>query len=168
MVFTDEAELISHLRSVAVERACVIAIDGVDGAGKSTVAVRLAESLNCGTALDVDSFLEREQEKYVGALRIDLLRQQVQQRDGGPVVLAGICMREVLDRIGLQADLHVYVKRMAVWGWADEDEVEGLQIDEIERLLGSENALKRELKAYHSRFKPHLRADVTYERLDRG
>lgn len=168
MVFSDESDLISHLRSVAFGSACLIAIDGVDGAGKSTLAVKIAESLDCGAPLDVDSFLEQNQRKYVEALRLDPLRQQLEQRDGQPTVLAGICMRQVLERLRLRADRHIYVKRMVVWGWADEDEVEGNQIAEIELAMGEINELKREVKAYHSRYMPHLRADVIYERMDEG
>ncbi len=44
----------------------------------------------------------------------------------------------------------VYVQRMAVWGWADADELEGPD--------GS--PLVREVRAYHKQYRPHERADI--------
>jgi hypothetical protein len=145
----------------------VVAIDGVDGSGKSYLRAQLAACIEGSTEVDLDDHLVRNQKKFVGALRLDDLAANLPRQ--GFVLISGVCMRDVLQRIGLSADVHIYVKRMARWGWADEDEVEGpatVALTEAAGIAGRASALAAEVIAYHQRFRPQDCADIIYERQE--
>jgi len=145
----------------------LIAIDGVPGAGKSTLRRDLARDLQFSD-IELDDFLVRDQNSFVDALRLSDLAHAVFEVPK-PILLSGACILQVLSQLGLRADCLVYVKRMAIWGWADEGEIEGTELDDIGALLGlkpDDMALHLEVRAYHQKYKPHVIADIMYERRD--
>lgn len=88
-------------------------------------------------------------------------------------------MRQVLETSGLRPDAYVYVKRMARWGWADEDslEINGNVEDHLERLREEVAALLaaearpalglwEEVIRYHGTYRPHKQADFVFLRSD--
>jgi len=67
----------------------------------------------------------------------------------------------VLERAGTQIDAHIYMKRMAIWGWADEDELNDVPFE----VPGSGGeVIRREMRAYHERWRPHLQVDYEFHR----
>jgi hypothetical protein len=76
--------------------------------------------------------------------------------------VSGICLRRVLADAGCAAAGHIYVKRRAVWGWADEDELVRGLIPEVPGASGE--LVRKELRSYHDHWRPHLHADFEFQR----
>lgn len=77
--------------------------------------------------------------------------------------VSGICLRKVLELAGCAAVAHIYIKRMASWGWADGDELAGYHIPELPGASGE--VTRREMRPYHQQWQPHLRADYEFQRF---
>lgn len=58
---------------VAAQKGGLIVLDGLPGAGKSTLARDLEASLDC-LVVDADCFLVKERGKFIGALRVRISR----------------------------------------------------------------------------------------------
>jgi hypothetical protein len=145
----------------------LIAIDGTTGAGKSFLRNQLARAL-CAHELEFDEYLIRDREEFVRALKMKDLANALTQLQT-PVVASGVCMLKVLQQLQIEPDVLVYVKRMAIWGWADHDEVEGDEIEELAAHIGlstDDLQLHLEVRQYHRDFRPQHTADVIFERLE--
>ena len=97
----------------------IAAIDGWLGAGKSWLARELSRT-GLMWAVDLDAFILRRNGQFIDALAINSLRAAI-QANAERTILAGVCVREVLAQLAMEAELHIYVKRMCGWGWTDED-----------------------------------------------
>ncbi len=139
----------------------IVGIDGWTGVGKTTLAKGLAELMN-GSFYDLDCALTHNQKEYVAALRMpEILNALAEKRR--PLMVSGICLLEVLEKNGTQLDAHIYMKRMASWGWADEDELDEVAVE----VPGSSGeVIRREMRLYHERWQPHLQADYEFHRDD--
>lgn len=166
--------------------APVLAIDGMDGSGKSWLAERLAASIHAAH-LNLDEFLNQKRGGFLDHLRYDELAAAVNRaRDGGAVIIEGVCVLEVLQRLGVKPSVHIYVKHLVagcIWqpegmlsmasvsaALAREEEecrrfakLSGDPVEAGEDLLGG---LVREVIAYHYTFRPHESPDIVYERSD--
>jgi hypothetical protein len=83
---------------------------------------------------------------------------------GAPVLIEGICLRGVLDRVQQRPDLNIYVKRLAGAVWHD-----GFHLEEFESGEGSEEDREEPHRSdfcYHSKIRPHEMADVIFERVE--
>ncbi len=165
----------------------LVCIDGVDGAGKSTLAEKLSLSLGISW-LNLDNYVEKEKGNYVNFLNLEGLKTAMNEFQQ-PIIIEGICLLEVLSKIGRFPDLLIYIKRMSSYGsWRDEEEceitekIEGFVQKKKEdlkifciaeaRIEGhefSENefsfpALREELIRYHHKHRPHKKADVIFIR----
>ncbi len=87
----------------------VIAFDGRPGAGKSYLASMTAKRLRC-SFLDADDFLASDTGMFIGALRIDDLRRAITSAPAQPVLLATVCARQVVERIGLTPSSIIWVE----------------------------------------------------------
>jgi hypothetical protein len=156
-IFSDVDALATELKA-RFPHGAIIGIDGWTGVGKTTLANSLAAKLR-GTAYDLDSALERDRKCYVAALRVDEIAEALAAPTGFHFV-SGICLRQAMEKAGRSAAAHIYIKRMATWGWADEDELVGT----LTHLRGSSggDATRREMRLYHERMQPHLNADLEY------
>ena len=161
MIFKNELQLANAITSHFPERA-IIGIDGWTSAGKTSLAKRLAE-ITSGSKYDLDAALIADQCRYVDAIKLDEVRNAISSSNG-ILFLSGICLREILHRVGCPATAYIYVKRMAIWGWADEDEVNGTGLPEIRRSGGE--GVRGEMRAYHKLWEPHLNADFEFHRRD--
>jgi|TARA_R110002096_G_scaffold87006_8_gene199885 hypothetical protein len=159
MVFTDlkqfAAEILGRFNGDAV-----IGIDGWTGVGKTCLANALANATG-GRTFDLDTALNKDQKCYVAALRFDEIRRAFSS--DGLLFVSGICLRQVLRLVDVEADAHVYVKRMAVWGWADEDELLATNPDFSK---SNTTSISEELRRYHLQWEPHLRSTFEYHRPD--
>lgn len=119
-VFTSAAELADAVaRENHIGPHFLLGVDGVDGAGKSRLAIELAARLKA-RVVHLDDFLERDQGLYVAALRVRELWGTIEP-ESGPMIVEGVCLLAALERIGVRASRLVYVKRMSPAGsWADE------------------------------------------------
>lgn len=163
-IINDVAELTGLISVVA---APLVAIDGVDGAGKTTLAKRLSATLGWPT-VDIDDYIGPKGRSYVEQVLFDDVSIALTPR---PIIFSGIHMLEVLDRVGAGADFLVYVVRVASTGIpADLDLIErDLQPELTEgqdtppRLGGvTPRRLTRGLWNYMRRWKPVTKADVLF------
>jgi hypothetical protein len=118
--------------------------------------------------VDLDCFLIAKQDKFFDALRLDEVKAAV-VAPGRRVVMTGICLLRVLEAAGVRPDVLIYVKRMRKWGWADEDELEGNEIEQIASSLGvdiQEWPFQVEVRNYHRTYRPQDRAAIVLERVD--
>jgi adenylate kinase family enzyme len=167
-VISNVHALVKILCTGAHRQARLIAIDGAGGAGKSTLGAQLAAALDDFVHVDLDCFLIAKQDKFFDALRLDAVKAAV-VASGRRVIMTGICLLRVLEAAGVRPDVLIYVKRMRKWGWADEDELEG---DEIEHFALSlkvgieEWPFQVEVRDYHRAYRPQDRATIVLERLE--
>jgi hypothetical protein len=143
----------------------LIAFDGCPSAGKTALMNRIAVNRKW-PAIDFDPYIECERGEFVNALRLpDLTAAIACARLQSPVVLvAGVCMREVLERIGITAVQHVYVQRNSPMGIPGDLDILDL---EDGRPLGDTsllNELDLEVATYHARYRPRSHADIIYVR----
>lgn len=162
------------LARATLQPGTVIGIDGINGSGKSCLAEQLAPLLRA-KHINLDDFLNPSQGGFLNHLRYDELRKVISQAMAeGPVIVEGVCLREVLRRLCLEAELHIYIKHNIVcgyWqggsflnsGFLDEalaEEKERALRDDADTLSG----LRLELINYHHKYLPHENPDFVYER----
>ena len=157
LIENDPDRLAAVIRAIG---AGIVMLDGCTAAGKTVLARDLAERLQAGV-VDVDGYIDRHQDTFVGALRVDELKSATEGAlaRSGIVFVSGICARDVADRAGLAPVLFVYVKRKTLAGvMADMD------------ILDAEDGLFRryrpgleaEIAGYHRRRLPCHNADILY------
>ena len=160
---TDSVEGIVALIRKERHLPRLLTIDGWMGAGKSLLADALAHCLSV-QALDLDCFLIPDQKAFVNAIRIDELRKALSDVPGS-VIVSGVCVKHVLQLVGCTSDCTIYVKRMAIWGWADEDEIYGNLLEQTASEARSPvPPLHLEVRAYHQRYRPEESADLVFLR----
>lgn len=165
-VVKSQVKLVNLLRSWPAPLR-LIAIDGISGAGKSSLRTHLSEKLGA-TGIEFDDFLDLQLGEYLAALRTPELKTAI-ARSHGLVVCSGVCMLQALQQMNLIPDVLVYVKRMARWGWADQDEVEGHQIEDLSAIPEVDAKSVRlliEIRSYHRAFMPQATAEIIFERLE--
>lgn len=160
-IFNDIGELAADIAG-RFRATGIIGIDGWTGVGKTTLGKALASATG-GSAFDLDDALVGDQKHFVQALRLDLIRAALTPPSSLTFV-SGICLRQVMALVEFDADAYIYVKRMAMWGWADEDDLVGSGLPEIRGASGE--VTRRELRPYHERWQPHSRADYEFQRFD--
>ena len=161
----------------------LLAIDGIDGAGKST----LGRSIGLETGASVvhlDDFLEKGQGTFLNALRYSEIARALDS--SRPAIVEGVCVLEVLAGLNRTPDVLIYVRRMHRGLWNDEHELDvagdlDSHLDHLEADLkqfvaatnGSTAAEvasigrpRREIITYHYRYRCWERADVVFERDD--
>jgi hypothetical protein len=150
-----------------------IGIDGMNGVRKTSVADFLCQRLGL-SAVHTDDFLERNQGGYVNFLRYDELASEL--RSLGQFIIEGVCLLQVLERIGVNVDAVVCIKRFHLNLWADERElnVPLAQLDEflrkehetVEFISGERDdggpRLSDDVVRYHSTYQPHVRSQLLY------
>lgn len=135
------------------------------GSGKTHLSNTLGTALGW-QVLHTDDFVARKDtgEPYVEVLDLPILKQQISTAvQAGSVVVDGICLGEVMGRLGLNAAVTVYVKRMAANGlWHD-----GFHLDDFEAdpsSVPSEPGISD--CRYHLRERPHERARFEFHRVE--
>jgi hypothetical protein len=156
-VFSNASELAVSLQSTGPS---LILIDGWMAAGKTQLASQVASLLGI-KYIDLDSYVEPQQKQFVASLRLDEVAHAIAAIK--PLIVSGVCIRNVHELIGKPSCIHIYVKRMTSWGWADEDEALGNS--PAFDAAYPPNALTIEVRKYHEIYKPHQRAGFFFHRL---
>lgn len=163
------AEIKTALLDRHTDSAChVIGLDGFMGAGKTTLAFELAESLG-GIRVSLDSYADRNADAEDYAARIMrryLASDFIKLKSAFPfLIVEGICLFEVFAALSECMNSLVYVKRLSVAGiWHD-----GIHLEdyELSHSLGEGvDPLRKNVLEYHSKWRPHEKAHVVYERSE--
>jgi hypothetical protein len=160
--------------AISVNATRVIAIDGFHASGKTRLARALSEKLNI-PAISADDYLTKYQGAFFDYLKLDEISAALQSHER--CIFEGVCCLQVLQEVGVRASTLVYVKRMAIWGWADEDELDSF----ISTSSGNRGAISstaemrgplqiglrnlwEEVAQYHHQYRSHEIADLVYQR----
>ena len=160
METTNEFDQLATWLSEPSRRDLPVLIDGWTNAGKTCLAKKLAEATQ-SHFLDADSFLSEATGEFISAIDVSTLSEAF--FSASRPILSGVCMRELHALLGTPEATHVYIKRIATWGWAEEFEVSE---DPSDWTTSGEPPLVTEVRAYHLKWKPHENADVIFERPD--
>lgn len=161
MIFTDAQRLLAQINADAPDWR-LLAIDGWLGSGKTELAKQLSRLCELW-ALDLDCFMLLRIDAFMDALNWRGLAAAIEASDAR-LVISGVCVRDVLARLGLEADRHIYVKRMSGLFWEDEDDAIGDGLQEYAEAGFPPSGLQLEVHAYHLAIAPHLNRDYEYQR----
>ncbi len=94
---------------IRLNKEAIIGVDGEPGAGKTTLARELAQhhGIHC---IHLDDFLSSGRGAYVDALRLGKISGALSKLDR-PIIIEGICLLNVLQRLGVSPHLHVFMRR---------------------------------------------------------
>lgn len=165
----------------------IISIDGWSGSGKSYFLQNLLTDVN---KLSVDDYFEKHRGLYLDVIGYDELKNVISDCEGS-IVIEGICIQKVLDHIGVQSNMKIYIKRLGAGEtWFEEEYINkktaedvfqeddrNLEYDIItgEKRVVSDREKKMaekrqgvfyDLVRYHYEYLPHTNSDIIYERLD--
>ena len=116
----------------------------------------------------VDNFARKSEKPplYTECLDLTRLRSTLEQREMSRIaIVEGICLRDVLARVGVRPALFVYLKRIGGNGlWYDGLDLEAFEIGQP--TAGGIDEPHRSDFEYHVRVRPHERADLIYERVE--
>ena len=127
--------------------ASLIAIDGLPGAGKSSLAASLSALLTI-RAVHLDDYLAHGCIGFTDYLGYEDLQRALLRR---PVIVEGVCMLDVLDRLDRRPDQFIY-----------------LQAPFAEQHLDRSHPLVREVRAYTDRTHPEERGNFVLTRSECG
>lgn len=186
-IFSDEIMLETIHPIVNENKNLIVGIDGLDDSGKTTLAEFLGEKLKM-RIFSLDNYLKQNKDKsnYTDDFDYIKLKQNVDSvRGKEPFIIEGNRLLQILNKIGLDINLLIYVKRVQrikdncySYIWRDEDDCnfnESLEekinkkTDECRK---SSNDGKYNLGdfriqqfEYCQKFKPYDRANHTYCRF---
>jgi len=180
--------LLDIIEEIKRENAHYIVIDGADGSGKSTLANEIANKMSF-IHINLDDYLDKNHGYFVDYIKYDLLNKKIEEANS-PIIIEGVCALAVIKKMKIRCDLHIYIKRMADFGYwkdtylydADEDvdthidkqnvehrkfcesmtHIEGKQFDPKDASIPK---LIEELIRYHYEFKPQEIANIIFERI---
>lgn len=183
-VFRTPAKLIEHLAELIDKGSnIIISIDGKDGIGKSTLAKMISVQLGF-CHIELDKFLVEKKNHYVDSIRYDELLKALSPstKNGTIVIIDGICVLSVIDRLGLQPNHKIYVKKTTPEGfWYDQHdfdlnsspetifETREVQARQSAKAFGEsyegspDETLFHEIVRYHFKHQPHITADFIIE-----
>ncbi len=164
-----------------------VGIDCKDGSGKSTAARKIARATGA-SILSLDDFICKGNGTFADNLGYKEIDAAI-SKTSGCLIFEGVCLLNVIDRLGVKLDVHVYVKRMSKYGfWYDTDEcdfhadpadiiksLESREADIRNAIFKTKNSnayrnqwempeFRQELIRYHAKRKPHVVADYVYLR----
>jgi energy-coupling factor transporter ATP-binding protein EcfA2 len=180
--FSSPTELAAALRSRLPQGGSIcIAVDGVDGSGKTRLASSLASMLNA-KHVELDKYLLSGQCLYADALQYHHLASTLSEamQLGLTLIVEGLCVLKVLKRLSIRQDLLVYVKRMGpADSWTDgsycgergspaefSKDVHRMfapiDLDGSSKSVDDDISLLLEVAFYHFDFEPLREADVVF------
>lgn len=101
-----EIDSITELpRALENNSAKIIGVDGYLGAGKTTVTTKLSKQIGYG-CVHLDDYLYPQKGDFVENLDLSSLKTATGER---PLIIEGLCLLEVLERLQISADFLIYV-----------------------------------------------------------
>ena len=144
----------------------LVSVDGASHSGKTTVAMKLARDLR-GVRVSSDCYVKADSSgAYLGRLALDFLADDLMRlKEVFPILFfEGICVRDVLEKLGIEAALSIYIKKIATSGlWHFDFDLESFANGSAAQLYEDEPF--RSDYEYHYRVRPHESSDVTYVRV---
>jgi hypothetical protein len=154
----DPAALATYIESLGHG---LILFDGRPSAGKTTLAKAMAARLRCGV-LDGDAFLVRKQDQFMGALKTDALREQIEASLAATplVLLSTVCARDVVMKVGLPAAAFVWIEQtsLTLIDIAERDFADDFDADQPL----PDDKLRQEVEAYIKAHNARGGADLVY------
>ncbi len=161
----------------------VIAIDGNDGVGKSTLADALSKKFGY-KHINLDNFLSKKKGGYLKYLNFKNIEAEVRKRSNKKIVIEGVLMKKVLEEINVDPDMFIYISdNVWIYQWSEEYDGEYSKMtfeeiikdvedktNRISRIVDSNpkiyklNGLQFELYEYAFKCKPWESADLVYVR----
>lgn len=166
----------------------LIAIDGVDGSGKSSLSKNISEELGY-CHINLDEYLENNRGNFVKYIKYEVLENKIQSIKKA-IIIEGVCVLAVLKNLGMRPDYLIYIKRISEFDfWKDDHlcdvkvdidafiENENLELQKFSEVMSNiegeefnpENSkipkLREEIIRYHYEFKPHKHANLVYNKL---
>jgi hypothetical protein len=165
LMVKDSAQLIA--RAVLDSGVTWAWVDGFSQAGKSIFASKLALALGWEPAIYLDHMtLELEEQPDSPRYADHLDRGRILRIVGSrrPLVVEGVCLRDVADGMRSDVALSIYIARVsrpvpASLIWHD-----GVEMQEPER--ARDNWLVRDTLDYHRRVQPHATSDFVLVRVE--
>jgi uridine kinase len=185
-----ETSSISEIVTILKEtRIRLIGIDGIDGVGKSMLATKLSQELGY-THLNIDDYIDKNHGQYVNHVHYDAIRRQLNDEKKNPIIIEGVCLLAVFEKLQRDLDMLIYIKKVSEYGsWRDKDDCDITEgIDEfmtkkketLQKFVEAEAhiegkdvsndaifpELAEEIIRYHYGYRPHDKADIIYKRID--
>jgi len=177
LVLRSETELLGWLAPrIQKQLPHLVAVDGVNGTGKSRLSKIVGDALSC-PVVDCDKFVRDGKQYYPEIIDLDSLGRTVRSalESKQRVVVEGIILLTVLDAMDLRPSTHLYVRHNWPLGSLTHRALLSPENSEAE-LIDEENEicraagipddapiLARELVTYHKRLRPHELADAIFD-----
>lgn len=184
-IFKNFLDIVEEIKRKKVH--CIV-IDGVDGAGKSTLAHEIGEKLSL-VHINLDDYLEKNRGSFVEFIKYDHLKKVIEETSNS-IIIEGVCALEITGRLQIECDTHIYVQRMSAYGFWNDSELFDIN-ENVDDFIAKKNAehrefceamaqieggnydpnntviprLTEELIRYHHKFNPHKIADIIFERI---
>ena len=166
-IINTENELIIALKNSPLETKSIISIDGVDGVGKTTLSTKIAKELRLSN-IELDDFVQENQGGFIDYIDYDRLLDRIISNK--PVVVEGICILQILNRIQIKPGMSVYIKVVDKYGFCNgqikyfpHDKTADEVIND-RKSKGYSVGYEEDLIRYHYSFIPHEKSDYILER----
>ncbi len=104
--FSFEKEPFDYLRHATCRR---IVIDGDPGAGKTTLAQIMARQLNA-SVISFDDYMPGDGGVYTEQIDCARLKFEILAAQDKTVIIEGVCMLQIMSKIDLEHDYHIFLK----------------------------------------------------------
>jgi hypothetical protein len=131
----EVASITELSRALENRGAAIIGVDGYLGVGKTTVATRLSKQTGY-SCVHLDDYLVPHKGGFVENLYLPALKTVIGER---PIIIEGLCLLEVLERLQINADFLVYVTGIS----ASRKDLDKKVFDETDRYLQAYQPTKR-------------------------
>ena len=167
MILNAENELISALTNSFLDSESIISIDGVDGVGKTLLSTKIAKEL-CLSSIELDDFVQENQDGFIDYIDYDRLLDKIISNK--PVVIEGICVLQILNKIQIKPDVSVYIKVVDRYGFCN-GQIKYFPPDKSAEEVINERKSKGfsvgyevDVIRYHYSFIPHENSNYIFER----
>jgi len=171
----------SILDAIGKKKPKILGIDGIDGVGKTAIAVKL--DLEFGyVRVSLDDHLEKNQKGYFNFIDYKKLKSKIELCKGKFLVIEGVLLQKVLNKIGVKPNFMIYMSNIVwVYDWLEDFQGKyyGLKleeiIDEVEKGVNKLNeattpdakpykmsGFRREIYEYTYAYLPWEKADLVY------
>lgn len=174
-------------------QSIIISIDGKDGSGKSHLALCLCCRNENFIYFDLDThYWSSKKLPYVENIDYEILKNNIHNTlsDNEIVVIDGVCMLSILEKLSLNPTIAIYIKKVNDSGWWIDGKEFNYDLD-LEEVFENKREVSRkwselegfdqnrdlksvtdidisyEIIRYHFRHKPDKNADIIYELISK-